>query len=125
MTATPSFTPLPSTNITIIYVDRNASINKGYNAAVGLSAVFGFCLLTCCCIGLLRRRKPQEQIVRQVSKVERRPSQVEKERRPSQVEKERRPSQVEKERRPSQWKVAQLDIRSPEKIESKVNVSAV
>ena len=106
-------------------MDRNASINKGYNAAVGLSAVFGFCLLTCCCIGLLRRRKPQEQIVRQVSKVERRPSQVEKERRPSQVEKERRPSQVEKERRPSQWKVAQLDIRSPEKIESKVNVSAV
>ena len=97
-------------------MDRNASINKGYNAAVGLSAVFGFCLLTCCCIGLLRRRKPQEQIVRQVSKVERRPSQVEK---------ERRPSQVEKERRPSQWKVAQLDIRSPEKIESKVNVSAV
>jgi len=111
MTATPSFTPLPSTNITIIYADKEVIINKGYNAAVGLSAVFGFCILTCCCIGLFRKRKPQEQIEKQVSKVERRQSQIENQRRPSQVENQRRPSQMQ--------------LRTPEKIDSKISISAV
>jgi hypothetical protein len=125
-TETPSFTPLPSTNITIIYQDR--PILAGYNAAVGLSAIFGFCVLACCCFMIVGRRRPDqmnqlEPIQKQITVIERRSSQVEKARRPSQVEKERNPSEVEKvvsSRRPSQAerRKSQLEVRVPEKIET-------
>jgi len=105
LTATPSFTPLPSTNITIIYQDR--PILAGYNAAVGLSAVFGFCVLACCCFMIIGRKRPEE-IHRQISLAEK--PKIVVERRAS-VAKERRPSQAERRK-------SQLEVRVPEKIET-------
>jgi len=109
--------PLPSTNIVIIYQDR--PILAGYNAAVGLSAIFGFCVLACCCFMIVGRRRPDqmnqlEPIQKQITVIERRSSQVEKARRPSQVEKvisSRRPSQAERRK-------SQLEVRVPGKIET-------
>jgi hypothetical protein len=108
LTATPSFTPLPSTNITIIYQDK--PIPAGYNAAVGLSAVFGFCVLACCCFMIIGRKRPEqmnqlEPIQKQITVIERRASQVEK------VVSSRRPSQAERRK-------SQLEVRVPEKIET-------
>jgi hypothetical protein len=68
---------------------------------------------------IIGRRRPDqmkqlEPIQKQITVVERRPSQVEKERRPSQVEKvvsSRRPSQAER-------RQSQLQLRVPEKIET-------
>ena len=108
LTATPSFTPLPSTNITIVYQDR--PILEGYNAAIGLSAIFGFCILACCCFMIIGRKRPNEdrgikEIQRQITIVERKESQVEK------VVSSRRPSQAER-------RQSQLQLRVPEKIEA-------
>jgi hypothetical protein len=108
LTATPSFTPLPSTNITIIYQDK--PILAGYNAAVGLSAIFGFCVLACCCFMIIGRKRPEqmnqlEPIQKQITVIERRASQVEK------VVSSRRPSQAERRK-------SQLEVRVPEKIET-------
>ena len=109
--------PLPSTNIVIIYQDR--PILAGYNAAVVLSAIFGFCVLACCCFMIVGRRRPDqmnqlEPIQKQITVIERGSSQVEKARRPSQVEKvisSRRPSQAERRK-------SQLEVRVPGKIET-------
>ena len=108
-TSTGTFTAVPSTNVTTIYITTTTTtISPGVGAAIGLSAVFGFCILGACCMGLLRRR-PSSEIQKQVSGVERRTSIVE--RRKSVVEdgKERRKSFAEdgKERRKSS-----LEIRS-------------
>jgi hypothetical protein len=108
LTATPSFTPLPSTNITIIYQDK--PILAGYNAAVGLSAIFGFCVLACCCFMIIGRKRPDqmnqlEPIQKQITLVERRASKVEK------IVSSRRPSQAERRK-------SQLEVRVPEKIET-------
>ena len=97
-TSTGTFTAIPSTNVTTIYITTTSStISSGVGAAIGLSAVFGFCILGACCAGLLRRR-PAPEIQRQVTIVERRASVVEgKERRKSTTEdgKERRKSTLE------------------------------
>jgi len=89
-TSTGTFTAIPSTNITVVYVQTtDTSIQKGYAAAIGLSAVFGFVILCVCC-GIAIRRRPAkpDEIVRQVTTVERRKSVVEegKERRKSTLE---------------------------------------
>ena len=55
-------------------------MNKGVAAAIGLSSVFGFCILFAClggCIVFLRRTPPPSVIERRASAVaERRPSLV-------------------------------------------------
>jgi len=99
-TSTGTFTAIPSTNVTTIYITSTSStISSGVGAAIGLSAVFGFCILGACCAGLLRRRSPANEIRKQVTIVERRKSIVEdgKERRKSIVEdgKERHKSALE------------------------------
>jgi hypothetical protein len=88
-TSTGTFTAIPSTNITVVYVQTtNTSIQNGEAAAIGLSAIFGF-LVLCGCCGLACRRQPAkpDEIVRQVTISERRKSVVE--------EKERRKSTLE------------------------------
>ena len=95
-TSTGTFTAIPSTNVTTIYITTTSStISSGVGAAIGLSAVFGFCILGVCCIGILRRRPSANEIQKQVSIVDRRTSIVE--RRASVVEdgKERRKSALE------------------------------
>ena len=98
-TGTGTFTAIPSTNVTTIYITTTSStISSGVGAAIGLSVIFGFCVLGACCAGLLRRRSPAPEIRRQVTIVERRASVVEgKERRKSTTEdgKERRKSTLE------------------------------
>ena len=89
-TSTGTFTAIPSTNITIVYIQTtDSSIQKGYAAAIGLSAVFGFVVLCVCC-GIAIRRRPAkpDEIIRQVTLVERRKSIAEegKERRKSTLE---------------------------------------
>ena len=86
-TSTGTFTAVPSTNVTIIYVTTTTDISKGVGAAIGLSAIFGFCILGVCCAAFLRRR-PVNEIQKQVSVIERRKSVVE-------GEKERRKSSLE------------------------------
>ena len=74
-TSTGTFTAIPSTNVTTIYITTTSStISSGVGAAIGLSAVFGFCILGVCCIGILRRRPSANEIQKQVSIVDRRTS---------------------------------------------------
>ena len=50
----------PSMNVTIVYI--TAPINDGQKAAIGLSAIFGFCILFLCCGAcafMLRRKAPE------------------------------------------------------------------
>ena len=84
-------------------------MSQGVGAAIGLSAVFGFVILCCCCGFIFRRRPvPENLIIRQVSIVE------QKERRKSVIEreeKERRKSVTEgKERRKSTHDLAAVII---------------
>jgi hypothetical protein len=47
-------------NVTIVYI--TAPINDGQKAAIGLSAIFGFCILFLCCGAcafMLRRKAPE------------------------------------------------------------------
>ena len=85
---TPTMTPFPSMNQTVVFVYttvKDTSIGTGQAAAIGLSAIFGFCLLGAC--GYMIRKRPAEGMVvieRQVTIAERRPSKV-AERRASKV----------------------------------------
>jgi len=83
-------------------------MSQGVGAAIGLSAVFGFVILCCCCGFIFRRRPiPENLIIRQVSIVEpkeRRKSVIERE------EKERRKSIEGKERRKSTHDLAAVII---------------
>jgi hypothetical protein len=56
--------------VTIIYV-TDTSISSGFGAAIGLSTIFGFLILCGCCVFIFRRKpaKPDE-ILRQISIVE-------------------------------------------------------
>jgi hypothetical protein len=84
--------------VTFVYITTN-TITQGGAAAIGLSAIFGFCILAGCCAMVLRRRRPASEILKQVTVVERRKSLAEdgKERRKSLAEdgKERRNSTLE------------------------------
>jgi hypothetical protein len=47
-------------NVTVVYI--TAPINDGQKAAIGLSAIFGFCILFLCCGAcafMLRRKAPE------------------------------------------------------------------
>lgn len=82
---TPTMTPFPSMNHTIVFVYttvKDTSIGTGQAAAIGLSAIFGLCLLAAC--GHMIRKRPTEDIIkRTVTIIERRSSTTE--RRPSKV----------------------------------------
>ena len=71
-------TPFPSMNQTIVFVYttvKDTSIGTGQAAAIGLSAIFGFCLLAAC--GHMIRKRPTEEIIkRTVTVIERRSSKV-------------------------------------------------
>jgi hypothetical protein len=56
--------------VTIIYV-TDKSISSGFGAAIGFSTIFGFLILCGCCVFIFRRKpaKPDE-IVRQITIVE-------------------------------------------------------
>jgi hypothetical protein len=76
--------------IVLVYTTvKDTSIGAGQAAAIGLSAIFGFCLLAAC--GHMIRKRPTEEIIKRTILVtERRPSTIERrssttERRPSKV----------------------------------------
>ena len=75
---TPTMTPFPSMNQTIVFVYttvKDTSIGTGQAAAIGLSAIFGICLLAAC--GHMIRKRPTEEIIkRTVTVIERRSSKV-------------------------------------------------
>ena len=58
-TSTGTFTAVPSTNVTIVYI-TTTTISEGVGAAIGLSAIFGFCIVGVCCAAFLRRRHVNE-----------------------------------------------------------------
>jgi hypothetical protein len=72
--------------VTIVYV-TTTTISQGVGAAIGLSAIFGFCILGGCCVVFLRRRSVNE-IQKHITIAERRKSITEdrKERRKSTLE---------------------------------------
>ena len=72
-TATGTFTALPSTNITVIYITTtDTSIGNGQAAAIGFSTIFGFVIVCGCCVFIFRRKPAKsDEIVRQITIVER------------------------------------------------------
>jgi len=89
LTSTLSGSVSPSMNVTIVYI--KAPMGDGEKAAIGLSAIFGFCILFFCCGAcafMLRRKAPEPPLSiklpqsRRTSTVEKAPS-----RRTSTVEK--------------------------------------
>jgi hypothetical protein len=60
LTSTVTASVSPSMNVTIVYITD--AMNDGEKAAIGLSAIFGFCILFFCCGAcafMLRRKAPE------------------------------------------------------------------
>jgi hypothetical protein len=81
LTSTLSGSVSPSMNVTIVYI--KAPMGDGEKAAIGLSAIFGFCILFFCCGAcafILRRKAPEPPLSiklpqsRRASTVEKAPS---------------------------------------------------